>query len=58
MAATYLLDGLKVVLHALDGHVFACLDALRFEHLGEGALALLTDETVLLHFVANLIMGA
>ena len=55
---TYLLDGLEVVLHALDGDVLACLDALRLEHLGEGALALLTDETVLLHFVANLIMGA
>ena len=30
---TYLLDGLKVVFHALDGDVFASLDALGLEHL-------------------------
>lgn len=35
-----------MVLHALDGHILAILDALRLEHLGEGALTLFADEAV------------
>ena len=42
-----LIDGVKMVLHALDGVVLAILDALGFEDLGEGALALLGDEPIL-----------
>ena len=42
-----LLDGLKVGLHALNGHQLAILDARRLEHLGEGPLALLADDLVL-----------
>lgn len=43
----YLLEGVEVVLHALDGDILAVLDALRLEHLREGALALLGHQPVL-----------
>jgi hypothetical protein len=36
-----LLNGIEVVLHALDGNVFASLDALGFEDFGEGTLSFL-----------------
>lgn len=36
-------------LHALDCNVLSRLDALRLEHLAEGALALLCQEAVLVH---------
>ena len=42
-----LLEAVKVVLHALDGDILAVLDALRLQDLGEGALALFTDESIL-----------
>jgi hypothetical protein len=44
-----LLDGFIFFLHALDGHQLVGLDRLRHEHLGEGALALLRLEAVLVH---------
>lgn len=37
----HLVQRVKVVLHALDGHVLAILDALGLEHLGKSALTLL-----------------
>ena len=40
-----------MILHTLDGDVLARLDALGLEHLGEGALALLANQPVLLHFI-------
>ena len=42
----YLLDRVEVVFHALDGHVFTSLDALRLEHFGKGAFALLANQSV------------
>jgi hypothetical protein len=36
-----------MILHALDGNILAILDALRFEHLTEGALALFGDQAIL-----------
>jgi hypothetical protein len=36
-----------MILHALDGNILAVLDALRFEHLTEGALALFGNQAVL-----------
>ena len=42
----HLVERVEVVLHALDRDVLAILDALRLEHLGEGALALLADQAV------------
>ena len=42
-----LLQGIEVVLHTLDRDILAVLDALGFEHLGEGALALLPNQSVL-----------
>ncbi len=50
---TYLVDVLKVSLHALYGCVFPGLDGLRLEHLGESALALLADEPVLCAAVSS-----
>jgi hypothetical protein len=43
----YLLEAVKVVLHALDGDILAVLDALGLEHLREGALTLLGHQPVL-----------
>ena len=43
----YLLDRVEVVLHALDRHVLARLDALRLQNLRERALALLAYQSVL-----------
>jgi len=43
----YLFDGVEVALHALDSDVFACLDALGFQHLRKSTLTLLTDQTIL-----------
>ena len=43
---THLIERVEVVLHALDGDVLAILDALRLEHLREGALALFADQAV------------
>ena len=40
---TYLLNGVEMVLHALDGDVFARIDALSLEHLGEGSLSFLAE---------------
>jgi hypothetical protein len=45
--AAHLVDAVEVVLHALDRHVLAILDALGLEHLTEGALAFLGDQPVL-----------
>ena len=50
----HLLDALEGVLHALDRHILACLDTLRFEHLGEGPLSFLGDESIFMHFVSLL----
>jgi hypothetical protein len=36
-----------VVLHALDGHIFAGLDALSLEDLREGALSFLANQAIL-----------
>jgi hypothetical protein len=43
----YLFNGVEVALHALDSDVFACLDALGFQHLRKSTLTLLTDQTIL-----------
>ena len=47
-----LLLALELALHALDGRHLPILDALRLEHLREGALAFLGDEAVLVHTCA------
>ena len=41
MAAAYLFNIFIVLLHALDGYVFASLNTLCLEHLGECAFSLL-----------------
>ena len=43
----HLLQRVKVLLHALDGHILAVAHALRLEHLREGTLALLGHQAVL-----------
>ena len=42
-----LFERIEVVLHALDGHKLARLDGLGLQHFGEGALALLGNQSVL-----------
>lgn len=44
-----LIDAVEAVLHAFDGGEAVALDALRLQHLGEGALPLLRHQPVLLH---------
>lgn len=44
---SYLVQAVKVVLHALDGNILAILDALGFQHLTESALTLLGHKPVL-----------
>ncbi len=43
----YLLQGIEMILHALDRDVAATLDALRLQHLTERPLPLLADQLVL-----------
>ena len=43
---TYLLNCIEMVLHALDGNVLACLDALGLKHFREGSLSLFADQSV------------
>mmetsp|Transcript_28098 Transcript_28098/g.69182 ORF Transcript_28098/g.69182 Transcript_28098/m.69182 type:complete len:286 (-) Transcript_28098:170-1027(-) len=45
----HLVQGVEVILHALDGDVLAVLDALRLQHLTERAFALLGHQAVLVH---------
>ena len=45
-----------MVLHALDGHILASLDALRLQHLGEGTLTLLAYQSILLHLYASALL--
>jgi len=42
-----------MVFHALDGDVLASLNGLGFEHLREGALSFLADESVLYEKIKN-----
>lgn len=42
-----LIDRLELVLHALDRHILRALEALRLDHLGEGAFALFRYQAVL-----------
>lgn len=44
--SSYLVDVVKVGLHAFNGNVLASLDGLRFKHLRESALTLLADKSV------------
>jgi|TARA_B110001450_G_scaffold234911_1_gene239217 hypothetical protein len=46
-----LVDGVKMVLHALNGNIFGSLDALGLEHLRESSFAFLGDQTILVHFL-------
>jgi len=41
-----LLNGVEVVLHALDGHILASFDALRLEDLRESSLSLFANKSV------------
>ena len=43
---SHLVEAVKVILHALDSYILAILDALRFQHLREGALTLLAYQAV------------
>ena len=43
MVDNYLLNGVKVVLHALDSNVFARIDALGLEHLGKRSFSFLAE---------------
>jgi len=45
----YLFDVVKVCLHAFNGNILVGLGALGLEHLGEGSLSLLADQSVLCH---------
>ena len=49
-----LLDGVKVVLHALDGNELVRLDVLRLQHLAECPLAFLAQQLVLVHLEPEL----
>ena len=42
----HLIQTVKVVLHTLDGDIFAIFDALSLEHLRKGAFALFADQPV------------
>jgi hypothetical protein len=46
-AVAHLVQAVEMILHAFDGNILAILDALRFEHLTEGALALFGNQAVL-----------
>ena len=51
-----LLNRIKVVLHTLDGHILACLDALCLQHFGESTFSLLRNESVFyIEWLANLV---
>ena len=41
-----LLDGVKVVFHALDCHVLGSLDALRFQNFRKRSLAFFGDQSI------------
>lgn len=46
-----LIDSIKVVLHALNGNIFGCLDGLSFKYLRESSFTLFGDKPVLVHFL-------
>lgn len=51
MEGTCLLNVVEVRFHALDSDVLVALDALGLQHLREGTLALLADQSILYKFM-------
>ena len=54
---TYLLNGLEMVLHAFNGNIFACFNALGLEDFRESAFTLFAYQSVLLHFILYLLIA-
>ena len=46
---THFADRLKLLLHALDGHMLASFDGLSLKDLAKGAITLFTLQLVLVH---------
>ena len=50
---TYLINIVKVSLHALDGNIFPCFNGLSFQYLRECALTLLAYQAILYRNIVN-----